>query len=154
VDFIVRDVASLEALSPAGYPQTLFYKMNIELKEWMTPIIFEGVELSPISIAIDHLGMYGNLPELSDECSEWLWRFTICHGVSKEGSSKKIRRIVNDVLSQVKSNKDHLLSNVPLKFDGKFSETHLKMWTNDLETMLSLAIDKDVCQWTAKELRK
>ena len=126
--------------------------MNLELKEWMTPIIFEGIELSPISIAIDHLGMYGNLPELSDECSIWLWRFTICHGVTKKESAEKVRRMVVEVLSQVEKNRDHLVNNVPLRFDGEFSGTHLKLWVDDLEKILSMTMDRDICHWTAKEL--
>ncbi len=46
--------------------------MTIELKDWAIPIRFEGVELSPIAIVIDHLGMYGNLPGISEEASLWL----------------------------------------------------------------------------------
>ena len=124
--------------------------MDIELKEWMTPIIFEGVGLSPISIAIDHLGLYGNLPDISEECSEWLWRFTICHGVNMEGESKIITQYVTEVLSLLKANKAHLLQNIPLRFDGNFTETHLNMWISDLETILSLCANKTICHWTAK----
>jgi len=125
--------------------------MNIEIKEWMTSIIFEGVELSPISIAIDHLGMHGNLPRLSEESSKWLWRFTICRGVKNEESSERIKRHIGEVISLAKVHKNHLLKNVPLRFDGNFTEIHLKMWMNDLETILSLSEDKTVCHWTAKE---
>ncbi len=125
--------------------------MNIELKEWMTPIIFEGIELSPISIAIDHLGMYDNLPELSDECSEWLWRFTTCHGLMMKEPAEKVRQMAVEALSQVQNNKDHLVNNVPRLFDGEFTETHLNMWVDDLEKILSLTRDRDTCHWTAKE---
>jgi hypothetical protein len=49
-------------------------------KDWRRPIVFEGIELPVTAIAIDHLGMYGNLPGISEAASEFLWRFTICVG--------------------------------------------------------------------------
>jgi hypothetical protein len=124
--------------------------MEIQKKEWMTPILFEGIELSPISVAIDHLGMYGNLPELSEETSKWLWEFTICQGIKKNDKGKIIHKHISETLLQTNTFRDHLLKNVPNHFDGKFSEVHLDMWINDLETMLEACKNKDECSWTVK----
>lgn len=125
--------------------------MRIELKEWMTPIIFEGVELSPISIVIDHLGMYDNLPDLSEETAKWLWQFTICRGAKKTDSAENIIKHINEALSLVDSGRDHLFKNVPKRFDGSFSDVHLNLWINDLTNILDACKDKSTCTWTAKE---
>ncbi len=128
--------------------------MEIELKKWMTSIVFEGEELSPISIAIDHLGMYGNLPGLSEEISEWLWKFTICRGVNKEDKSVNINLNVIELLSMIKIHRHHLLENVPLHFDGEFLNIHLDMWINDWNINLGKRKTRRVCKGTAKEERK
>ena len=121
--------------------------MTIELKEWAIPIRFEGVDLSPISIVIDHLGMYGNLPGISEEASLWLWQFTICRGRQRTDSAETIEKIVTEILTLVKHNRKHVLDSVPKHFDGSFTEEHLNFWIADLEMMLSLCKGKSKCAW-------
>ena len=119
--------------------------MDIELKEWMTPNIFEGIELSQISIVLDHLGMFENLPDLPDETAKWLWQFTICRGVEKTDSAKNIVKHIEKTLSFVITRRDHLLENVPKRFDGNFSESHLNLWIDDLNIILAACENKSKC---------
>ena len=125
--------------------------MDNEPKEKMPPITFEGIELSPISLAIDHLGMYGNLPEISEDTSKWLWRFTICRGVNNKDISENIRKHVEETLSIANNKREHLLKNIPKHYDGEFTEYHLDLWMNDLKTMLEICKSKKSCTWTANE---
>ena len=142
------DSAALAASPVSG---ALFSNMNIELKKWMVPIFFEGIELSPISIAIDQLGMHHNLPQISEEASKWLWRFTICRGVNKNDQGETVFKHVSETLFLTKKTREDLLVRVPHTFDGDFTETHLDMWINDLETILEACKDKEMCCWTAQE---
>jgi phenylpropionate dioxygenase-like ring-hydroxylating dioxygenase large terminal subunit len=125
--------------------------MEIELKEWMVPIIFEGVELSPISIVIDQLGMYGVLPGLSEETSKWLWHFTICHGVKNTDSTDNVIKHVKETLSILNAEHGHVLETVSKIFDGDFSEDFLDLWVCDLTNILNASKNKSTCTWTAKE---
>lgn len=117
----------------------------------MKPIIFEGIDLSPISIALDHLGMYENLPDLPEETSKWLWHFCICRGVTNKEEGKVVQKNISLILSQVITHREHLLENVPIHFDGEFNETHLNMWIKDLETIIKACENKAECSWTAVE---
>ncbi len=128
-----------------------YFTMEIEPKKWMAPIIFEGIELSPISIAIDQLGMRENLPEISEDASKWLWKFTICRGVKNTDLSVNIKKHVEETLLLVNSRREHLLKCVPKQFDGDFTDYHLNLWTSDLKIILEVCENKTRCTWTAKE---
>ena len=112
--------------------------------DWERPIFFEGVELPGSAIAIDTLGMYGHLPEMSEEASLWLWQFTICVGVEKCDDSSKIILLVEEVLELVTTNRARLLERLKPK-----DEQTLDEWISTLRTLLEVARQKPFCSWTA-----
>lgn len=119
----------------------------IELKEWAVQILFEGVALSPLSIAIDHLGKHENLPKISEEASLWLWQFSVCRGRSRTDKSEKIQAIVSEVLQLINEDKQQLIKSIRRNFDGPFTEEHLDLWIQDLEAILRLSHGKEKCTW-------
>ena len=121
--------------------------MTIEYKDWAIPIRFEGVELSRLAVVIDHLGLYNNLPDISEEASLWLWRFTKCHGRRRYDTAENIQKMVKEVLQLVTDNRQKLLESVPDHFDGPFTNEHLDLWVKDLETILNLCQGNQECTW-------
>ena len=117
----------------------------------MKPIIFEDTELSEISYMIDHLGAYENLPDLSEETSVWLWRFTICSGLIKNESSESIQKHIHEVLKNIKQEKNKLVQKIDEHFIGPFTESKLSLWINDLETILTKSKATQTCSWTMKD---
>ncbi len=112
--------------------------------EWERPIFFEGIELPGSAIEIDVLGMYGHLPEMSEEASLWLWHFTICVGVEKSDESAKIIPLVREVLGLVTANRSRLLNRLK-QTDGQT----LDEWILTLNTILEVAGRQPYCTWTA-----
>ena len=121
--------------------------MSLELKEWAIPIRFERVELSPLAIVIDHLGLHENLPGLSEEASLWLWRFTICRGRYRTDSTENILKVTKEVMDLITKNRLRLLESVPKRFDGPFTHEHLDLWISDLENIQNLCQGKQECTW-------
>ena len=120
---------------------------SLESKEWAIPIRFESVELSPLAIVIDHLGMHENLPGLSEEASLWLWRFTICRGRYRTDSTENILKVTKEVMQLITENRLHLLESMPKRFDGPFTHEHLDLWISDLENIRNLCQGKEECTW-------
>jgi|GEM_PF-5326098 len=111
-------------------------------------IIFENVELPKAALHIDHLGMYGNLPGMSDATSEWLWRFVICMGRPREDRSENVIRAAEEVLQLCRQHKGHLVANFAKFFSGPFEPTFYDDWVWTLEFLLAMAKERDVCHWT------
>jgi len=112
-------------------------------------IIFEGHELPKAALHLDHLGMYGNLPGISDETSEWLWRFPICLGHTREDSSDRVIRYASETLQLCLQHKDHLLANFAAHFAGKLEPVFYDDWVWCLNHMISIAKDRPQCHWVA-----
>lgn len=117
--------------------------------EWRRPIIFEGVELPSSAIAIDHLGMYDNLPEMSEPTSEFLWRFTICVGRPRTVESAVIVRHCSEALALAESSHDRLMATVPAHWDGPFDPDVIDEWISTLRTVVSIAAKQSQCSWEA-----
>lgn len=114
--------------------------------DWERPIFFEGVELHGVMIAVDHLGLYDNLPEMSEETSIWLWRFTICVGVIREDSSASVVNAVSETLELIQRFRGRLLKTLPDHYPG-FQEEVLEAWRQSLEQILCLAEERAHCKW-------
>jgi hypothetical protein len=117
-----------------------------ERHPWARPIVFEGVTLPGTAFAIDHLA---RLPGLSDEASEWLWRFTICCGRINSDDSARIVRVVSETLHATEASRSHLLATLPSHFDGPFDEEVLADWLLTLRTILNIARGQVRCSWTS-----
>ena len=117
------------------------------MTDWRRSIRFENVVLSPISIAIDHLGMHNNLPGISEQSSRWLWSFTICRGRKKSDSSRNILAVTGEVLGLIEQNKHSLVASAQPHFDGFFTTRELEMWTADLKAIDRIARTRDECTW-------
>ena len=115
--------------------------------DWAFTIIFEGIQLPRLACAIDHLGMHNNLPGLSEQASEWLWRFTICKDKTTTGPSQEIIKTTNEVLNLMSFHQESLLRTVPKHFDGPFHETELEQWYSTLRMINQIAATKDECSW-------
>jgi hypothetical protein len=113
---------------------------------WARPIVFEGVTLPGTASAIDHLA---RLPGLSDEASEWLWRFTICCGRVNSDDSTRIVRLVAEILHATEGSRSYLLATLPAYFDGPLDEQVLTDWLLTLRTILNIAQSQPRCSWTS-----
>ena len=113
---------------------------------WARRIVFEGESLPGTAFAIDHLG---TLPGLSDEASEWLWRFTICVGCTKSDDSVRIIRVVSETMDRFAASRPHLLATLPARFNGPFDDQVLDEWLFALRTMLRIAQRQPRCSWTS-----
>lgn len=118
-------------------------------KDWRRPIIFEGTELPVTAIAIDHLGMYDNLPGLSLAASEFLWRFTVCVGRPQTIASEVIIRHCSETLTLVEKYRDQLAVSVPKHWDGVFDPLIIDEWVMVLQRMLRIAAKQRQCTWEA-----
>jgi hypothetical protein len=116
---------------------------------WHRPIIFEGVELPGVAIAIDHLGLHGNLPEMSEGTGLWLWRFTICVGLRRTDASETILHHAQEALALATQFRDRLLQTVPLHYDGPFEPGVLDAWIAALERIIAIARSRRSCSWEA-----
>lgn len=119
------------------------------MAKWERSIIFEGVALPDTVISIDHLGMYDNLPEMSEETSLWLWRFTICVGMPRSDRSEIVLRHVSETLDLITRFRSRLLLTVPAQYQGLFTEDVLDSWAMALRTMLDIAAGQTQCTWEA-----
>lgn len=113
------------------------------------PILFEGSALPGTAIAIDHLGMYDNLPEMSEATSDWLWHFTICVGRPRSDSSENILRHVSEARKLTCQYRARLLQTVPAHFDGIFDSEVLDSWVVALQVMEEMAASRPRCTWEA-----
>ena len=118
-------------------------------KDWRRPIVFEGVELPSSAIAIDHLGMYGNLPDMSEPTSEFLWRFTICVGRPLTVESEVVIRHCSEALALTENSKDRLILTVPAHWDGPFDSSVVDEWISTLRTIVGIAAKQSQCTWEA-----
>lgn len=117
------------------------------MTDWERPIIFEGFTLPDTIIAIDHLGMYDNLPEMSEETSVWLWRFTICVGMPRSERSEIILRHTSETRDLINRFRERLLRTVPAQYQGTFTEAILDSWVVALQTIMNIAADRVECTW-------
>jgi len=118
-------------------------------KDWRRPIVFEGVELPVTAIAISHLGMYENLPGLSEATSEFLWRFTVCVGRPLTIESEVIRGHCSEALSLVEKHREQLAVRISKHWDGVFDPPIIDEWILVLQTMLDIAAKQPYCTWEA-----
>ena len=108
-------------------------------KNWQRPIVFEGIELPGVTIAIDHLGMYGNLPEISEPTSKWLWHFTVCVGCPNTADSQVIIQHASEALHLAEKFRDRLMQTVPKHFSGAFEPGIVDQWIGALRTITDVA---------------
>ena len=118
-------------------------------EEWERAIQFEDVTLPGSAMAIDHLGMYGNLPELSEASSKWLWHLTICVGTPKFSDSETIIRHATETLELVEKHRPRLLRSIPERYAGTFSGRVLDEWRLALQLMIDAASSRQYCMWIA-----
>ena len=116
-------------------------------RDWKRSIIFEGVELPGSAIAIDHLGMYGNLPGISEAASEWLWRLTICVGCPKTENSEVITLHASEALRLAEHFRNRLIQTVPEKFTEPFESQIIDEWINALRIIIEVASTRHQCTW-------
>jgi hypothetical protein len=116
---------------------------------WARTIVFDGHPLPATAIAIDHLGRE---PEMSEAASAWLWRFTICVGVTKSDRSENVIRFATEALDFASRYRNRLLRDIPSRFDGPFDAAVLDEWVTALTTMIDIARTRDVCSWTAVDM--
>ena len=114
---------------------------------WQRPILFEDFALPETAIAIDHLGMYDNLPEMSEATSEWLWRFTICVGRPRTDASENIHRHVSETLNLSCQFRERLLQTVPKHFDETFEPAVLDSWQQALQKIMEISASRSQCTW-------
>lgn len=100
-------------------------------------------------LAIDHLGKE---PEISEEASIWLWRFTVCVGITKSDTSENVIRFAGEALEIAQRFRARLLREIPARFDGLFDAKVHGDWVYSLSTMIEIARRRDRCSWTASEL--
>ena len=98
--------------------------------------------------AIDHLGKE---PEMSEEASVWLWRFTIFAGVLKRDTSENVIRSASEALDIATRCRGRLLQNLPGRFDGPFDEQVLDEWVHGLRTIINVARTRQECSWTSPD---
>ncbi len=115
---------------------------------WARPIVFEGVELPGTVFAIDHLCKE---PEISEEASAWLWRFTICAGVTNRDSAENVIRFAGEALDVATRFRERLLQEVPARFDGPFDAQVIDEWVYSLRTMIDMARSRRQCSWTSPD---
>jgi hypothetical protein len=116
---------------------------------WERAILFEGIALPGTAIAIDHLGMYDNLPEMSEATALWLWDFTICVGRKRTDSSDNILRHVRETRDLLAKFRERLLVSVPQHYDSSFSSATLDSWMTALQTVEAIAKSRSQCSWEA-----
>ena len=121
----------------------------VQMSDWERTIFFEGVALPRTAIAIDHLAFYDNLPEMSEATAEWLWRFTICVGVSRSDTSENILLHVTESRDLLYMFRDRLLKSVPKHYDNTFKPSVLDSWLFALQTMVDVAQSHTHCSWVA-----
>ena len=112
-------------------------------------IYFEGVEMPNGARVIEHLGLYNNLPEISQETTDWLWRFTICVGRTRVDSSTTIIRACRETLSLLQLHRAHLKVHFPKHFSGEPLPGFFDEWVWSLEHMETVAKGREMCEWTA-----
>jgi hypothetical protein len=115
---------------------------------WARPILFEGVELPGTAFAIGHLGKE---PELSEEASAWLWRFTICAGCTNRDASDNVVRFAGEALDLATRFRGRLLRDVPARFDGPFDAQVIDEWVHSLRTIIDIARSREQCSWTSPD---
>jgi hypothetical protein len=115
---------------------------------WARPIIFEGVELPGTAFAIDHLGKE---PEMSQEASAWLWRFTICAGVTNQDSADNVIRFASEALDVAMRFRERLLREVPARFEGPFDSQVIDEWVYTLRTIIEISRTQRQCSWTSPD---
>lgn len=118
-------------------------------ENWRRPILFEGVELPDVCIAIDHLGLHDNLPEMSEATSEWLWRFTVCVGRSRTAESAVILHHCSEALRLTEQFRSRLVTTVPEHFQGQFDPVVIDQWIGALKTIIEIASTRSECSWEA-----
>ena len=124
--------------------------MDHELENFLLHrIVFEGVSLPKAALLLDHLGMYDNLPGVSEETSEWCWRFTICVGRIRSDSSGNIIHRATELLDLCRRCEHHLCGNFAKHFMGEAEPQFYDEWIRTLETMIKIARDRDMCEWIA-----
>ena len=111
--------------------------------------MFEGVDLPQEAIAIDHLGMYDNLPGISEEASEWLWKFCVCVGRTRTDRSDVIRRHAIETLELIHRNRRELPERVAKHFDESFEASFIDRWVDTLEAIIEICGSRDECAWEA-----
>ncbi len=114
--------------------------------EWESPIYFEGIALPGVTIAIDHINE-SNIPDLSPNTAKWLWRFTICSGVTNKDNSQNIIKCANEALISIRTHRNHLMRVLPAKWDGKFDESVIDEWEFALVKIIEVASGREFCEW-------
>lgn len=112
-------------------------------------IVFEGVTLPKAALLLDHLGMYDNLPTISEETSEWCWRFTICIGRTRTDASENVVAYASELLNGCRSSKHRLMENFAKHFTGQTEPQFFDEWIWTLEKITEIARSRDSCSWEA-----
>jgi hypothetical protein len=93
--------------------------------------------------------MYDNLPEMSEETSVWLWRFTTCVGMPRCDRSEIVLRHASETLDLMAHFRERLLRTVPAQYQGSFTEKVVDSWAMALRTTMDIAADRVQCTWEA-----
>jgi len=117
--------------------------------EYPRLLIFEMHVLPEYAFALDQLNYIDLFPGISEDCSVWFWRFTICVGYIKCASSEDIIKFSTEALNLLKKPSKELFNRLNVVFPCVEPEEVLSSLRESLETMIALAANRDKCTWFA-----
>ena len=83
--------------------------MALDEKQWR-PITFEGVTFPATLMGVDTLEVILNITE--EELGEWLWRLSICRGVTKRAPSDKCVRCAQKAIDLMLESRQRVLDGI------------------------------------------
>jgi hypothetical protein len=114
------------------------------------PITFQGVTFPPTLMAISVLEPILDLND--EEFGSWLWRFTICRGVTKSAPADRCARCAQKAIDLMLEHRQRILDGIrarcgPLGFDPE--QTYCD-WITSLHRIVELSrASGDECVWSA-----
>ncbi len=117
--------------------------------EYPRLLIFEMQVLPEYAFALDQFNYTDLFPGITEECSVWFWRFSICVGCMKGTQSEEVIKFSTEALNLLKKPSKELFKRLKKIFPDVDSEDVLSSWKESLETMVAIAGNRDKCTWFA-----
>ena len=100
-----------------GFPASeLFVILIMEYKEYPRLIIFEMHVLPEYAFALDMLSDANTFTGISEKCSEWFWRFSICVGMPKLSASTDVINNSIEALKVLQNPSDKIVNKIKQVF--------------------------------------
>ncbi len=121
----------------------------MEYKEYPRLIIFEMHVLPEYAFALDMLSDTDTFTGISEKCSEWFWRFSICVGMPKLSASTDVINNSIEALKVIQNPSDKMVNRIKQVFTNFAPNEIIESWQESLGIMVAIANNRKECQWVA-----